>query len=109
MTDEEFKDQLLQTFKELPELTTAEMFGGYAIYCSDKFFCIVYEGRFYFRVTEVSRQQYIERGSGPFQPTPRVKLTTYYEVPKEVADDPIEVMDWARKSISAIAAPPKPQ
>jgi len=102
ITDEELRDDLLKRFSDLENLEAKEMFGGYAIYSEGKFFCIVFHGRFYFRVNDRTRPDYVNHGMAPFAPSERVKLTTYFEVPGEVATSHGKLLNWARASIGGM-------
>ncbi len=99
MDDKTFTDEIMERLNQLPELHTESMFGGIAIYSQKVFFGIAYQGRLYFRVTPATRRDFEAYGSTAFQPSERVRLTTYYEVPGSIADDSGQLVEWARKAI----------
>ena len=80
------------------------MFGGYGLYARDVFFACVDDGRLYFRVDDLTRPRYEERGMGPFAPMPEMVMKGYYEVPVDVIEEAAELVRWARE---AMAAAPK--
>lgn len=92
----------MRRLNELPELRTESMFGGFAIYSQKSFFGIVFQGRLYFRVTPATKKDFEEYGSCAFQPSERVRLTTYYEVPPPIATHDGQLLDWARKAIGKL-------
>ena len=98
MKDESFKDYVLDQLTALPALGGRNMFGGWGLYLGKQFFGVVFKGRLYFRVNDMTRQAYESRGMKPFQPTPRQMLKGYLEVPADVVEDAIILADWARAS-----------
>lgn len=99
MDDKAYAEEVMQRLQSLPELHTEEMFGGFAIYSQKIFFGIVYQNRLYFRVTPATRKDFEAYGSSAFQPSDRVRLTTYFEVPEPIAANDAELLEWARKAI----------
>lgn len=99
MDDKTFAEDVMTRLGSLPELRTDEMMGGYAIYSQNIFFAIAYQNRLFFRVNPVTKREYEAYGSMAFQPSPRVRLTTYYEVPGPIAENSPELLEWARKAI----------
>lgn len=65
MTDESFKQFVLDQLSELPELRAKAMFGAHGLYQAGRFFAIVDEGRLYFKTCDQSRAPYVERGMQP--------------------------------------------
>lgn len=102
MDDKTYAEEVMQRLNALPELRTEEMFGGYAIYSRKVFFAIVYKNRLYFRVNPVTRKDFETYGSSAFQPSDRVRLTTYFEVPEPIAANDNELLEWARKAIGKV-------
>jgi DNA transformation protein len=92
-------DSLIERLSELDEVTARPLFGGHGIYWREVIFAIADEGRLYFKVDDQSKQDYLARGMGPFRPTERQTLRSYYEVPAEVLDDREELLAWAREAI----------
>jgi DNA transformation protein and related proteins len=97
--DEAYAGRIMERLASLPELRSEIMFGGYAIYSQSVFFAIAFRERLYFRVTPATKKDFEAHGSGPFQPSDRVRLTTYYEVPAPILAGDADLLQWARKAI----------
>ena len=81
--------------------TRRRMFGGVGIYAEGRMFAIAYDEALYLKVDDQSRAEFEELGSGPFRPNERQTLTSFYEVPAEVASDDAELAAWARRAVEA--------
>jgi len=81
------------------DLTCRPMFGGFGLYCRGTFFGALHRGRLYFRTDEASRPRYREKGMKPFRPNATQTLTSYYEVPVEVVEDPEQLCAWAEGAV----------
>jgi DNA transformation protein len=105
MPDDSFKEFVLDQLSALPDLRAKAMFGAHGIYCGEKFFGILDEGRLFFKTDESSQTDYMSRGMEPFTYEMKGRLMTmaYHEVPLDVLEQPQELVSWARKAI-AIAA-----
>ncbi len=73
---------------------------GSGLYSEQKFFGIIHKGRLYFKTSESTRADYIDRGMKPFQPNRRQTLYDYYEVPGHLLDDAESLSAWACRAIS---------
>jgi DNA transformation protein len=80
------------------ELEFRRMFGGHGTYRDGVFFGILSDGRFYLKTNDATRAEFVSRGMGPFRPSERQTLKTYYEVPADVLESPADLVDWARKA-----------
>lgn len=76
------------------------MFGGHGIYRGDRIFGIVHRGRLYFKTGPLSRASYVEKGTGPFKPSARQTLKSYYEVPADVLENAETLREWADRAAS---------
>lgn len=105
MTDNTFKEFVLDQLRSLPELRAKAMFGGHGLYSGANFFGILIQGQLYFKVDEASRAAYAERGMKPFTYTKAKKLMTmnYWEVPPEILEDTEQAVTWANQSIRLAA------
>lgn len=99
--DDSFKTFVLDQLSALPELCARAMFGAHGLYAGDKFFGILDEGRLFFKTDATSQAEYIERGMGPFTYEMKGKVMTmaYHEVPPEILEQPLELVEWARRAI----------
>jgi len=101
MPDDSFKQFVLDQLAALPDLRAKAMFGAHGLYCGDKFFGILDEGRLFFKTDAQSQTEYAERGMGPFTYQMKDKIMTmaYHEVPPDVLEQPHELVLWARRAI----------
>ena len=106
MTDDTFKEFVLDQLRSLPELRAKAMFGGHGLYSGANFFGILSEGQLYFKVDETIRAAYAERGMKQFTYTKAKKVMTmnYYEVPPDILEDAELAVTWASQSIRLAAA-----
>jgi len=105
-----FKKFVLDQLSALPELRAKAMFGAHGLYCGDKFFGILDEGRLFFKTDAMSQADYTARGMGPFTYTMKGKVMTmaYHEVPPDVLENAPELTDWARRAIQLAGSSKKP-
>jgi DNA transformation protein len=98
------RDHLLAALDGLPVRARA-MFGGIGLYMEDAFFCVISEGRTYFRTDDESRSDYTSRGMEALQPRhrPRGKHTVdrNFEVPPDVLSDTELLREWAQRAAAA--------
>ncbi len=108
MSDDSFKEFILDQLSALPDVRAKAMFGAHGIYCGEKFFGILDEGRLFFKTDVSTEGDYTARGMEPFTYAMKGKVMTmaYHEVPPDVLEQPHELVLWARKAI-AIAAEKK--
>ena len=101
MTTPSFNEFVLDQLGELPELRAKAMFGGHGLYSGAHFFGILHAGRLYFKADVASRAAYLERGMGPFTYEQRGRMMTmsYYEVPTDVLENRVELVDWATRAL----------
>lgn len=90
-----FKDFVLDQLSDLRGLTCRAMFGGYGLYWQAKFFGIIHKGRLYFKVTPETITEYQQQGMKPFRPNAKQTLTSFYEVPADILEDPVQACRWA--------------
>ena len=110
MTDNSFKEFVLDQLNALPELRARAMFGAHGLYSGDHFFGILDEGRLFFKTDAKSQTDYTARGMGPFTYESKGKVMTmsYHEVPPDILEQPQELAEWARKAIGLAASSKKP-
>ena len=108
MADDSFNEFVLDQLSALPDLRAKAMFGAHGLYCGEKFFGILDEGRLFFKTDAASQADYTARGMGPFTYEMKGKVTTmaYHEVPPDVLEQPHELTAWARRAIQIAAAKP---
>lgn len=109
MADDSFKEFVLDQLSALPDVRARAMFGAHGLYQGEHFFAILDEGRLFFKTDAATQADYIERGMRPFTYEARGKVMTmaYHEVPPEILEQPLELVDWARRAIRLAASKPK--
>jgi len=109
MADESFKEFVLDQLSALPQLRAKAMFGGHGLYCDEKFFGILDEGRLFFKTDARSQVDFTARGMAPFtyQMKGKVMTMAYHEVPPDVLEQPQELAIWARRAIQSATAKAK--
>ena len=104
MRADSLKDFVLDQLRGLSGLECRAMFGGFGLYADGKFFGIFFQGRLYFKTTDVTRENYLKRGMEPFEPPFRNRakqtLSSYLEVPADVIENAPEFETWAREAVA---------
>ena len=110
MTDNSFKEFVLDQLSALPDVRARAMFGAHGLYQGEHFFGILDEGRLFFKTDAQSQAEYVARGMGPFtyESKGRVLTMSYHEVPPDVLENAPELVAWARRAIQLAAKPKKP-
>lgn len=87
------------------------MFSGVGLFHGSVMFGLLVRDMFYLRVDERTRVKFEEAGSGPFsydRAGRTVSMTTYWEVPEGLLDQPDRLLAWAGDAI-AVARAAKPR
>jgi len=100
MRDDPFKEFVLDQLRGLEGLGCRAMFGGYGLYVGDVFFGIIHDGQMYLKTTDGTRGEFLRRGMGPFRPSEKQTLKTYYQVPPEILEDRDALLEWSRHAAS---------
>lgn len=91
----EFREYVMEQLGRLAPVTSRRMFGGVGIYADGLFFAVVDDETLYFKVDDVTRGDYEERGLGPFRPFGEEgPAVGYYPVPGELLEDPDALCPW---------------
>ena len=96
--EDSYRDFVLDQLCSLEDVLCRSMFGGYGLYLGEDFFGIIHDGGLYFKTDETTRANYRNRGMGPFTPSEKQVLKSYYEVPVEIVEDDEELVSWAREA-----------
>ncbi|MDB5350155.1 MAG: competence protein TfoX [Planctomycetota bacterium] len=94
-------DDIHDRLAALGDISSRPLFGGHGLYWGETIFGILFKGRFYLKVDERSKGDYLTRGMEPFRPNERQTLKSYFEVPPEVLGDPEAFLSWAGEAIRA--------
>jgi DNA transformation protein len=102
-------DRFDDLFVPFGRIVVRRMFGGEGLFRDGLMFAIVHEEKLYFKTSEESRQAFIAEGVGPlffkFKNAEGV-LTSYYELPDRLYDDPEELAEWARAAFAVALESP---
>jgi len=102
-------DRFDDLFGPFGRIVVRRMFGAEGLFRDGLMFGIVYEERIYFKTSEESRQAFIAEGAGPLyykMKNGEGILTSYYELPDRLYDDPEELADWARDAFAVALQSP---
>ncbi len=99
MSDESFKEFVLDQLRGLDGVAARPMFGGYGLYGGAAFFGILFKGRLYFKTTLATRSKYLHEGMKPFTPNKKQTLKNYYEVPVDVIESADRLVAWAAEAM----------
>jgi DNA transformation protein and related proteins len=100
---EEYLAYVLEQLSGISRLTSRRMFGGAGIYSGELFFALIFRDQLYFKVDDINRAEYEERGMERFKPYANKPLLsmTYYAVPVDVLEDREQAAEWGRRAVSA--------
>ena len=98
-----FRSFVLDQLEELGDVTPKSMFGGVGLYHGGVFFGLLARDTLFFKTNDGNRADYRRAGMKAFQPflDKPGRSTSYYAVPLEILESPIELAGWARKAIAA--------
>lgn len=98
---------VLEQLEGLRGVVTKRMFGGIGIYRDDLFFAVMDNDTLFFKVDDALRRRYRSAGMTAFAPMPgKPAMEGYYQVPPDVLEDPVQLVEWAKLSIAVAAAKP---
>ena len=92
--DKDFLNHVLDLLGPLDGISNRAMFGGFGIFHEGDMFALITNSGLHFKVNNTNLAAYNEAGSKQFKPMP------YYEVPAEVLEDTMMLLEWAKISIS---------
>jgi len=110
----EFQSFIADLVAPLGPVRIRRMFGGAGLFLDDVMFALIAGDQLYFKVDDTTRPDFEAQGKGPFtyaRAGTQRALTSYYQAPEFLFDDPDEMRTWARRSADAalIAAKAKPK
>ncbi|MEQ8282540.1 MAG: TfoX/Sxy family protein [Parvibaculum sp.] len=103
----EYKEFVAEQLEPLGSVRIRNMFGGAGVYLDDLMFGLIAGETLFFKVDDRNRADYVAEGSGPFiyePPSGKTIAMSYYELPERLYDEPVELIDWARKALDAALA-----
>ena len=108
----EFLDLVADQLRGFGPMAMRRMFSGAGLFRGGLMFGLVAGDVLYFKVGAANRGVYLEAGAKPFTYVrlgATATLTSYYEVPAGVLDDPDVLAEWARGAWAAAQAAAKPK
>src|SRR5262249_16906868 len=93
-----YRDFVLEQLGRVTPVTGKSMFGGVGIYAQGLFFALIAEDRLYFKVNDMTRPDFEQRGMEPFRPFGEESAMGYYEVPADVVEDVTQLEVWMNKA-----------
>jgi DNA transformation protein len=103
----EFLEHIADQLAGFGPITIRRMFSGAGLFRGDRMFGLVSRDVLHFKVGDANRPAYLAAGAKPFTYQRRgasARLTSYYEVPASVLDDPDLLVEWARQAWAAAQA-----
>jgi len=98
MPNNSFRDFVLEQLAGLDGLRCRRMFGGHGLYCDERFFGIVHDGRLYFKTHPDTLPAYLSQHANVFTPSEKQTLKNYREVPVDILEDAEQLSAWAKKA-----------
>ena len=96
-------ERIQEIFSTFGPVTVRRMFGGAGIYADGTMFGLVDDGVIYLKADDTLIADFKKAECGPFtyatRDGPRV-LTSYWQLPDGLYDDPDELTRWARRSFA---------
>lgn len=101
MKAEAYRVFLQDLFAGLGSLEIRPMFGVGGLFCDGTMFAVIADERVFLKTDEMSRGNFLREAAAPF--VYRVRngdeiVTSYYELPACLFDDPDEALLWARRA-----------
>ena len=98
------RDFLIDLFAGFGPVTIRRMFSGFGISADGINFALALRDGLYLRADEQSIPRFEAESAKPFSYQTRTKTVTvssYWQLPERLYDDPEELTDWARASLQA--------
>ena len=102
---------LKDIFSPFGDITIRKMFGGAGIYCDGAIFAIEADDAVWFKVDDVTRDEFEVAELEPFTIEMNGKIGTmsYYNAPEEIYDDADALDHWTRLALGAAARNKRPK
>ncbi len=106
-----YLDYVKDLFSPFGEITIRRMFGGAGVYCDGAIFALVADDGVWFKVDDVTREEFEAAGLAPFEVEMNGKRGTmsYYNAPEEIFDDNDALAHWMRLALGAARRGKKPK
>ncbi len=97
------RDFLIDLFSGFGPVTIRRMFSGFGISADGTNFALALRGGLYLRADPASIPRFEAEGAKPFQYQTRTKtvvVSSYWQLPERLYDDPDELAEWARVALA---------
>ncbi len=102
--DKSFHDYVVyDILRDVPDITSRAMFGGWAVYKNKVIFAIIVDGELYFKVDDSNRIEFEEMESHPFVYTKHENkpiTMSYWLVPEDIMENRERLFDLVDKSVA---------
>jgi DNA transformation protein len=99
----EYRDYVAELFESLGDISIRRMFSGAGVFYDGIMFALIVDDTLYLKVDDTNRAKFEAAGSRPYsfekKKTGTTMLTSYYELPETLFDEPDALIDWARESV----------
>jgi DNA transformation protein len=106
----EFRSFVRELFEGFGRVDVRPMFGAAGIFAGDVMFGLAAGERIYLKTDERSRKSFEDEGCAPFTflktATNGPIVTSYFEVPERLYDEPEELAEWAHRAHDVARASP---
>jgi DNA transformation protein len=100
-------DHVQELFSAFGPVSIRRMFGGAGVFADGLMIAIVADGAIYLKAAPDSTDAFERERCGPFSYATRDgtrQLTSYWQMPDRLYDDPGELAQWARRSLAVARA-----
>lgn len=98
MTQDSFRDFVLEQLSALDSLRCKRMFGGHGLYSGEIFFGIEFDSRLYFKTNPDTLPDFLAFHAAVFAPSEKQILKNYREVPVDILEDVHTLTTLAHKA-----------
>ncbi|MFZ3171778.1 MAG: TfoX/Sxy family protein [Carboxydocellales bacterium] len=95
--NDSYRDFVLEQLEHFGPITAKKMFGGIGLFFDCLTFGLIAKDVMYLKTDDSNRAEYEKEGMGPFKPFEnKPMLMLYYEVPADILENKVELVNWAR-------------
>jgi len=99
----EYRAYVSELFEPLGPVAIRRMFSGAGVFYDGVMFALIVDDTLYLKVDDTNRHRFEDAGSTPFsferKTSGRTMLTSYFELPETLFDEPDGLIAWVRESV----------